>query len=86
MEENGIKIEEHMENMEENIEEWIGHIEDNIERIVKILQNTKENILKVDDVGQGSHDDSSHVENPSMNKHALRGSDSNIGSTQGWST
>ena len=77
MEENGMKIEEKM-----------GHMEDNIERIVKILQNQEESIPKEDDVGQGTHEDknSAHVELPSINKHNLRGFDSNLGSNQGWST
>jgi hypothetical protein len=46
MEENGMKIEERM-----------GHMEDNIGRIVKLLQHQEENIPKEDDVGQGTHDD-----------------------------
>lgn len=40
MEENGIKIEE----MIRQIENKMGHMEDNIERIVKLLQNLEENI------------------------------------------
>ena len=70
------------------IEERMGHKEDNIERIVKLLQHQQENILKEDDVGQGTHEEknNSHVELPSMNKHDLRGFDSNMGSNQGWST
>ena len=64
----------------------MGHMEDNIERIVNLIQNTKEKIPKGDDVGQGSHDDSAHVEKPSINKHSLIGFDSNAGNTKGWST
>ena len=62
-------------------------MEDNIKRIVNLLQHQQENIPKEDDVGQGTHEDknSAHVELPSMNKHDLRGFDSNMGSNQGWS-
>ena len=79
-----IHIEERMIHME-NI---VGHMKDNIVgRVVKILQNPKEKIHKGDDVGQGTHDDknTTHVEQPSINKHAPRGFDSNMGSNQGWS-
>ena len=43
--------------------------------------------IEDDKVGQGTHEDknSAHVELPSMNKHDLRGFDSNMGSNQGWS-
>ena len=66
----------------------MGHMEDNIvEIIVKILQNIEEKIPKGDDVDQGAHDDinSAQVEQPSTNKHFLRGLDSTVGSNQGWS-
>lgn len=74
MEENGMKIEERM-----------GHMEDNIERILKLLQHQDEKIPKEDDVGKGTHEDknSAHFELPSMNKHDLRGFESNMGSNQG---
>jgi hypothetical protein len=70
------------------IEERMGHMEDNIGRIVKLLQLQEEKIRKEDEVGQGTHEDknSAHVELPSMNKHDLKGFDSNMGSNQGWST
>ena len=55
----------------------MGHMEDNIERIFKLIQNVEESIPKGDDVGQGAHDDSAHIEQPSINKNALRGFDSN---------
>ena len=45
MEENGMKIEERM-----------GHMEDNIERIVKFLQDKEENISK-EEVDQGTHEE-----------------------------
>ena len=37
---------------------------------------------------QGAHDDinSAQLEKPSINKHSLRGLDSNVGSNQGWPT
>ena len=79
-------LEEMMETKMENI---VGHMEDNIvERIVKLLQNTEENLPKGDDVDQGAHDyiNSAQGEQPSINKHSLRGLDSNVGSNQGWST
>ena len=67
----------------------VGHMEDSIvEMIVKLLRNTGEKIPKGDDVHQGAHDyiDSTQVEKPSINKHSLRGLDSNVGSNQGWPT
>ena len=66
------------------IEERMGHVEDNIGRIV-LLQLQEEKSPKEDEVGQGTHEDnnSAHVELPSMNKHDLRGFDSNMGSNQG---
>jgi hypothetical protein len=69
------------------MEEWMGHMKDNIESIVNLLQNTKENNLKGDDAIQGAHDDKnrSHVEKPSINKHAPKEFDSNARSNQGWS-
>ena len=46
-----IILEERIENkMEENgikIEEWMGHMDNNIERIVKLLQNIKEKAYKM---------------------------------------
>ena len=76
MDENGMKIEER-----------IGHMEYNIGRIVKLLQLQEEQIPKEDEVVHGTHKDKNgaHVELPSMNKHDLRGFDSNMGSNQGWS-
>ena len=66
MEENGIKIEESM-----------VHMENNLERIVKILQNLEEKLPKCDDVGRGTQDDKDfpHIQKASINKHASRGSD-----------
>ena len=63
-------------------------MDDNIGRILYLLQLQVENIPKEDEVGQGTHEDknSTHVQLPSMNKHDLRGFDSNMGSNQGWST
>ena len=63
-------------------------MEDNIGRIVKLLQLQGETIPKEEEVDQGTHEEknNSHVELPSMNKHDLRGFDSNMGSNQGWST
>ena len=49
-----IHIEERMEDNGIKIEEWMGNMEDNIERIVKLLQNTEEKLPKGDDVGQGA--------------------------------
>ena len=59
----------------------------NIKRIVKILKHKEENIPNEDGVGQGTHPNknSSHVVLPSINKHGLRGFDSNIETNQGWS-
>ena len=77
MEENGIKIEERM-----------GHMEDNIERIVKLLQNQEGKTPKEDDVGQGTDDDKNgaHIEKPSINKHGPKGFYFNTISNRGWST
>ena len=75
MEENGMKIEERM-----------GHMEDNIGRIVKLLQHQDGKIPKEEELDQGTHEEknSAQVEIPSMNKHDIRGIDSNMGSNQGW--
>ena len=75
--------------IERKIENTVGHMEDNIvERIVKLLQNKQEKIPKADDMNQGAHYyiNSNQWEKPSINKHSLRGLDSNVGSNQGWST
>ena len=71
-----------------NIEERMGHVEDNIGRIVKLLQPQDKKIPKEEEVDQGTHEEknSARVELPSMNKHDLKGFDSNMGSNQGWST
>jgi hypothetical protein len=77
IDENGMKIEERM-----------GHMEDNIGRIVKLLQPQDKRIPKEEEVDQGTHEEknSAHVELPSMNKHDVIGFYSNMGSNQGWST
>ena len=63
-------------------------MEDNIERIVKLLQLRGEKIPKEEEVYQGTHEEknSADVELPSMNKHDLRGFDSNIRSNLEWYT
>ena len=84
MEDNRIKIEERMG----HIENMVWHMEDNIaERIVKLLQHQEEKVPKEDDVVQGVDDDknSANVEQTSINKHGLRGIDSNIGCNKSWS-
>ena len=70
------------------IEERMGPMEDNSGRIVKLLQLQGEKIPKEEELDQDTHEEknSAHVKIPSMNKHDLRGFDSNMGSNQGWST
>ena len=59
--------------------------DDIVESIVKLLQNSKGQLPKVEDVGQGILEDKDNVPmvQQSINRHALRGFDSNIGSNQG---
>jgi hypothetical protein len=70
-----------------NIEERMGHVEDNIGRIVKLLHHQDGKIPKEEELDQGTHEEKNSVgvELPSMNKHDIRGIDSNMGSNQGWS-
>ena len=62
--------------------------DDIVEIIVKLLQNSEDQLPKVEDVGQGTlkDKDSVFLDQPSINRHALRGFDSNTRSNQGWST
>ena len=76
-------------NLQTQIEEngvKMGHMEDNIGRIVKLLQHQDGKIPKEEELDQGTHEEknSAQVEIPSMNKHDIRGIDSNMGSNQGW--
>ena len=71
-----------MGQVEIKMEENMGHVENNIvERIVKFIQNSEENLPKYDDMAQGTQEDkdSSHVDQPSINKPYPRGFDSNNG-------
>jgi septum formation topological specificity factor MinE len=74
---------------EERMEEKVGWMKDDIVEIIfKLLQNSKDQHPKVDTVGQGSLKDKYQVPmgQPSINRHALMGFDSNTRSNQGWST
>ena len=65
----------------ERIEERVGQIKDDIvENIFKLLQNSEEQPLKVEDVGQGAWEDKYNiiVGQASINRHDLRGFDSNM--------
>ena len=64
----------------------MGHVKDNIGRIVKLLQHQDGNIKEGElDQVTDEENNSVQVEIPSMNKHDIRGTDSNMGSNQGWS-
>ena len=65
----------------------MGHMEDNSGRIVKLLQHQDGKIPNEEELDQGTHGEknSAQVDLPSMNKHDIRGIDSNMGSNQGWS-
>ena len=76
-------------NLQTQIEEngvKMGHMEDNIGRIVKLLQHQDGKIPKEEELDQGTHEEknSPQVEVPSMDKHDIRGNDSNMGSNQVW--
>jgi predicted RNA-binding protein len=69
-----------LDNLKIQIEETMGHMKDDIVKIiVKLLPNSKENLPKGDDVGQETHEYKYGVlvDQPSINKHDLRGFDSN---------
>ena len=54
--------------------------DDIVESIYKLLQNSKDQRPKVEDVGQGALEDKDHIPmgQPSINRHSLRGFDSNM--------
>ena len=62
--------------------------DDIVEIIFKLLQNLEDHTPKVEDVGQATLEDKDHIPmvQPSINKYALRGFDSNMVSNQRWST
>ena len=64
------------------IEERMGPMDDKIGRIAKLLQLQGKKIPKEEEVDQGTNKEKNiaHVEIPSMNKHDLKGFDSNMGS------
>ena len=76
-----VEMAEIMGNMEKKLEE-------RMEIIVNLIQHPKEKLHNDDNVDQGTHEEknNAHVELPSMNKHDLKGFDSNMLSNQGWST
>ena len=60
-------------------------MEENMENISKLTQNTEEKLLKGDIVDKGTQEnkDIVHGYEPYINKHAMRGLDSNNGINQG---
>ena len=73
-------------NLQTQLEERMGHMEDNIGRIVELIQHQDGKIPKEEELEPGIHEEknSSQVELTSMNKHDIKGIDSNMGSNQGW--
>ena len=72
----------------EHMKNTTRHMKDDIiESIVTLLQNSEEKFRKGDDVGKGTQEDKDSVplNEQSINKHALRGFDSNMRNNQGWS-
>ena len=65
-----------------NLENTMNNLEENMERIAKLVQNPRDNIRKGADLSPGTQEDkdSSHVEQPSIDKHNPRGFDSKKGS------
>lgn len=60
--------------MDQNLEQYMS----------MLMQALNERIPKSDNMAHGNHKDSVHVEQPSINKHIIRGFDSNNGGIQGW--